>query len=158
MDWSVFLPKGGIRMFIRKLVSALGATLMMVTLFSILDQSGIGLFFGMYILPIILIYGIPSSILSDFLTRRTDGGKRIAAAAILNVFLGALFVAVPTLIFDAENANWLSSVSNNGFFFLTATLTAFIYWCFDEMLKSEWFGDLRRQFYRILKRIGALRI
>jgi hypothetical protein len=145
-------------MFIRKLVSAIGATLMMVILFSILDRSGIGLFFGMYILPIILIYGIPSSILSDFLTRKTDGGKRIAAAALLHVFLGALFVAAPTFIFDAEDGNWLSSVRNNGFFFLTATLSAFIYWCFDEMSKSEWFGALKKRFYGILKRIGALRI
>ncbi|UYZ23966.1 hypothetical protein [Mesobacillus jeotgali] len=145
-------------MFIRKLVSAIGATLMMVILFSILDHSGIGLFFGMYILPIILIYGIPSSILSDFLTRKTDRGKRIAAAALLHVFLGALFVAVPTFIFDAENANWISSLRNNGFFFFSATISAFIYWCFDEMLKSKWFGALRRKFYKILNRIGALRI
>jgi hypothetical protein len=143
MDWSVFWQERGIEMFIRKLVSSLGATVMMVILLSILDQSGVGLFLGMYILPIILIYGIPSSILSDLLTRRTGGLTRMAAAGFLHVFLGALFVAIPTFIFDAENGNWISSVWNNSFFFFAAVVSSFIFWCFDEAIKSEWFGHVR---------------
>ncbi|MBS8263830.1 hypothetical protein DYI25_05175 [Mesobacillus boroniphilus] len=145
-------------MFIRKLVSALGATMMMVMLFSILDQSGLGLFLGMYILPIILIYGIPSSILSDVLTRRTRGVTRMAAAGFLHVFLGALFVAVPTFIFDTEQGNWLTNVRNNGFFFFSAAVSAGIFWCFDEGLKSKWFTGLRRKCLACFKRIGDMRI
>ncbi|WP_102262571.1 hypothetical protein [Mesobacillus jeotgali] len=145
-------------MFIRKLVSALGATMMMVILFSILDESGVGLFLGMYILPIILIYGIPSSFLSDLLTRRTGGVKRLAAAGFLHVFLGALFVAVPTFIFDAENGNWINSVWNNSFFFFTAVVSSFIFWCFDEAIKSDWFDHLRGKCLGILKRIGDMRV
>ena len=145
-------------MFIKKLVSSLGATMMMVILFSILDESGVGLFLGMYILPIILIYGIPSSILSDFLTRRTGGVKRMAVAGFLHVLLGALFVAVPTFIFDTENGNWINSVWNNSFFFFTAVVSSFIFWCFDEAIKSEWFGHLREKCVGILKRIGDMRV
>ncbi|WNF24818.1 hypothetical protein [Mesobacillus jeotgali] len=145
-------------MFIRKLVSAIGATVVLVILFSILDQSGIGLFFGMYILPIILIYGIPSSILSDFLTRRTDGVNRMAAAGFLHILLGALFVAVPTFIFDASNGNWINSVWNNSFFFFTALVSSFIFWCFDEAIKSEWFGHLRGKCRGLLKRFGDMRV
>jgi hypothetical protein len=130
-------------MFIRKLISAFGATAMMVILYSVLDGSEVGLFFGMYILPIVLIYGIPSSILTDFLTRRTDGLKRMAAAGLFHVFLGALFVAVPILIFDMETGNWLASIHNNGFFFFSAVVSAFIFWCLDEALRSEWFASLR---------------
>lgn len=144
-------------MFIRKLVSALGSTMMMIILFSVLDQFEAGLFLGMYILPIILIYGIPSSFLADFLTRRTDGVKRIAAAGFLHIFLGALFVAVPTFLFDAENGKWIISVWNNGFFFFTAVVSAFIFWIFDEAIKSEWFGQLRGKFFGILKRIGDMK-
>ncbi|GAM12328.1 hypothetical protein [Mesobacillus selenatarsenatis] len=145
-------------MVLRKLISAFGATGMMVMLLSVLDQSGVGLFFGMYILPIVLIYGIPSSIFTDFLTRRTGGLKRRAAAGLLHVFLGALFVLIPTLLFDAGNGNWLTNLRNNGFFFFTAVVSAFIFWRFDEALKSEWCGDLRRKCLGILKRIGAMRI
>jgi hypothetical protein len=145
-------------MILRKLISGFGATVMMVILLSVLDQSGIGLFFGMYILPIVLIYGIPSSILSDFLTRRTDGYKRMAAAGLLHVFLGALFVAVPTFLFDVEQGNWLTSVRNNGFFFLSAVMSAFIFWCFDEALKSEWFAGLRGKFLGVLNKIGDMRV
>ncbi|WLR57369.1 hypothetical protein LC048_11225 [Mesobacillus subterraneus] len=145
-------------MLIRKLISAFGATLIMVLLFSVLNQSGVGLFFGMYILPIILIYGIPSSILSDFFTRKTYGGKRFAAAAFHHIFLGALFVAVPTLIFDAENGNWIGSIRNNGFIFFTAVVSAFIFWCLDEAIKSEWFGIVRGKCLGILKRIGDMRV
>jgi hypothetical protein len=40
---------------------------MMVILFSILYEFGAGLFLGMFILTIIIIYGNSSSFLSDFL-------------------------------------------------------------------------------------------
>lgn len=145
-------------MLIRKLFSAFGATLMMVFLFSVLDEFGLAIFLGMYILPIILLYGIPSSILSDFLTRRADGYKRITTAALIHVFLGALFVALPTFILDVEQGNWLTSVRNNGFFFLSATVSAFIFWCFDEGLRSKWFARLRGRCLTWFKRIGNMRI
>ena len=145
-------------MILRKLISAFGATVMMVILLSILDQSGVGLFFGMYILPINLIYGIPSSIFTDFLTRRAARLRRLAVAGLLHVFLGALFVLLPTLLFDAGNGNWLTNITNNSFFFITAVVSAFIFWCFDEALKSEWCGDLRRKCLGILKRIGDMRV
>lgn len=132
--------------------------MVMVILFSILDKSGVGLFLGMYILPIILIYGIPSSILSDILTRRTGGVKRMAAAGFIHMFLGALFVAVPTVIFDAENGNWINSVWNNSFFFFTAVVSSFIFWCFDEAIKSDWFAHLKGKCLGILKRIGDMRV
>ncbi|NKE03963.1 hypothetical protein [Mesobacillus selenatarsenatis] len=145
-------------MLIRKLVSAVGATMMMVILFSILDQSGVGLFFGLYILPITFIYGIPSSILSDFLTRRSNGAIRIVSGALLHIFLGALFVALPTFIFDAESGNWINSVWNNSFFFVTAVVSALFFWFFDEAIKSEWFGHLRGKCLWFLKRIGNMRV
>ncbi len=132
--------------------------MMMVILFLILDESGVGLFLGMYILPIILIYGILSSILSDILMRRTGGVKRMAAAGFIHMFLGALFVAVPTFIFDADNGNWINSVWNNSFFFFTAVVSSFIFWCFDEAIKSEWFGLFRGRCLGILKRIGDMRV
>ena len=145
-------------MILRKLISGFGTTTMMVILLSVLDQSGVGLFFGMYILPIVLIYGIPSSIFTDFLTRRSNGVKRVAAAGFLHVFLGALFVAVPTFIFDMAQGNWLASIRNNGFFFFNAVLSAFIFWCFDEALKSEWFAGLRGKCLGFFKKIGDMRI
>ncbi|WP_257391818.1 DUF4275 family protein [Mesobacillus jeotgali] len=134
----------GIEMFLRKLISACGATVIMVTLFSILEEFGAGLFLGIYLLPIILIYGIPSSILADFLTRRTDGHKRMVTAALLHVSLGALFVAVPTFIFDTAQGNWITSIRNNGFLFFYSVVSAFIFWCFDEGLKSKWFAGLKK--------------
>ncbi|MEH7885112.1 hypothetical protein V7654_12425 [Bacillus sp. JJ1609] len=102
-------------MVIRKLISALATTVVMVILYSLIEEFGVGLFLGMYILPMLLVNGIPCSILSDYLTRRSGGYRRMAAA-VLHIFLGALFVAIPTLVF--EQGNWLTSLWNNAFFFL----------------------------------------
>lgn len=141
-------------MFIRKLITALGATWVMVILFSVLEEFAAGLFLGMYILPITILYGIPSSFLSDFILRRIVGVIRMAAAGVLHVFLGVLFIAIPTFIFDAEYGSWLTALRNNGFLVVIAAVSAFIFWCVDEALKSKWFAGLRGGF----KRIGNLRI
>ncbi|CAM3816166.1 hypothetical protein [Mesobacillus thioparans] len=145
-------------MLIRKLISALGATMMMVILFSILEAFAAGLFLGMYILPIVIIYGIPSSFLSDFLLRRTVGLKRMAIAGVLHVFLGVLFIAIPTFIFDAEYGSWLTALRNNGFLVVSAAVTAFIFWCVDEGLKSKWFADLKEKCLACFHIIGNMRI
>jgi MFS family permease len=141
---------------IRKLISALATTVVMVILYTILEEFGVGLFLGMYILPILLFYGVPCSILSDYLTRRSGGYKRMVAAALLHVLLGALFVAIPTLIF--EQGSWLTSFWNNAFFFLNAAVSSFIFWCLDELIKSKWFSDVRGKCLVVLRRIGDLRI
>lgn len=146
----------GEALVIRKLISALATTVVMVILYSILEEFGIGLFLGMYILPILLIYGIPCSILSDYLTKRLGGYKRRAAAAMLHVFLGALFVAIPTLVF--EQGSSLTSLWNNAFFFLNATVSSFTFWCLDELIKSKGCHDFTGKCLGVLRRIGDLRI
>lgn len=155
MDWISKTIEGEKAMVIRKLISALVTTVVMVMLYSILEEFGVGLFLGMYILPILLIYGIPCSILSDYLTRKLRGYKRMAAAAVLHVFLGALFVAIPTLVF--ENGSWLTGFWNNAFFFLHATASSFIFWCLDELIKSKWCDNFRRRCLGVLKRVGESR-
>ncbi|RSD28605.1 hypothetical protein [Mesobacillus subterraneus] len=139
-------------MLIRKIVSALLTTVIMVILYSLPESIGLGLFFGMYLLPILLIYGIPASILSDMLTMRSSGYPRMATAALIHIFPAALFVAIPTFI---EQGNLLTGLWSNAFFLLSAVISSFIFWCFDELMKSK---RIRGKCLGVFKRIGDLRI
>jgi len=123
----------------------------------ILEQSGFVIFMAMYLLPILLLYGLPSSILSDWITKKLKGIIRGISAFVIHLFLAALFVIVPILLFSQwERELLFSDVRSllDNFFFITAILSSFLFWLIDEFLrcnktKRKWnvfkerFGDLR---------------
>ena len=137
----------------RKVIAALTSGLLMVAMYSISDGIGIGIFFGMYLLPIIFIYGIPSSVLSDYATKSLTGTKRIVASFLLHLFLATLFVPIPMWI---SGSTWFSGITGllDVFFFISALITAILFWSTEELIKNktcqmkrrkffEWVGDLR---------------
>ncbi|MFJ7936569.1 hypothetical protein [Sporosarcina sp. NPDC096371] len=56
-------------MLIRKLFSGLIAGVLVVLIYFLLVQSGVVIAIGVYLIPVLLIYGVPSSILSDFVKK-----------------------------------------------------------------------------------------
>jgi succinate dehydrogenase hydrophobic anchor subunit len=78
----------------------------------------------------------------------------MTVAGVLHVFLGVLFIAIPTFIYDAEYRSWLTSLRNNGFFVFSAGVSAFIFWCLDEGLKSKCFTGLRGKCLMSIKGLG----
>ena len=131
----------GVRLLIgRKFLSAIGSCIGVMIIYFILEPSGFVIFIAMYLLPILLFYGLPSSILSDWITKELNGIIRGISAFVIHLFLAALFVIVPILLFSQwERELLVSDVRSllDNFFFITAILSSFLFWCIDEFLRCN---------------------
>ncbi|MGD6804489.1 hypothetical protein ACQCVK_13775 [Rossellomorea vietnamensis] len=139
-------------MVIRKIAVSLLTGTFMIIIFSMLaERLAVGLAIGMYLLPILFIYGIPSSVLSDFTTRRLTGLKRAGASFLVHTSMGLLFVAAPILLTGSKGGieNFLSPF---------VVLTAIIFWLIDEVIRSHKFRQTLDKTKGVLKKIGELRI
>ena len=131
-------------MIIRKLVSAIAACILVIVIFFLIEPSGFVLMIGMYLFPIFLIYGLPSSILSDFLTKKLEGVVRVGVALATHLLLAIVFVQT---FFVILGEGW----EPVKFFLLISLLSSFLFWSVDEFLKS----DIVKQ---ISKKIDDLKI
>ena len=120
-------------MIIRKLISGLIAGIFVMLIYFLLEQSGLVILIGVYLLPILLIYGVPSSILSDFVTKKLSGLLRGSLALFIHLFLAALFVLIPILEMER---------SLNSLVFITALLSSSLFCCIDEFLRSKRAKDI----------------
>ncbi|WP_391116987.1 hypothetical protein [Psychrobacillus sp. L3] len=120
-------------MIIRKLCSGLIAGVLVMLIYFLVEQSGFVILIGVYLLPILLIYGVPSSILSDFVTKKISGLLRGSLALFIHLFLAALFVLIPFI--ETER-------SLNSLVFITALLSSSLFWCIDEFLRSKRAKDI----------------
>ena len=140
----------------RKVIAALISGLLMIAMYSIFGGIGIAIFFGMYLLPITFIYGIPSSMLSDYTTKSLTGTKRIISSFLIHLFLTTLFVPIPMLISGYKIDTWFSEATGlfDVFLFIHAVIAAVLFWFTDELMKNKtcqikcrkclnWIGDLR---------------
>ncbi len=142
----------------RKFLSAIGSCIGVMIIYFILESSGFVIFVAMYLLPILLFYGIPSSILSDWITKKLIGIIRGISAFVIHLFLAALFVIVPILLFSHfERELLVSDVRSllDNFFFITAILSSFLFWVIDEFLRCN---KTKRKWNVVKERFGDLRI
>ncbi len=142
----------------RKFLSAIGSCIGVMIIYFILESSGFVIFVAMYLLPILLFYGIPSSILSDCITKKLIGIIRGISAFVIHLFLAALFVIVPILLFSHfERELLVSDVRSllDNFFFITAILSSFLFWVIDEFLRCN---KTKRKWNVVKERFGDLRI
>ncbi|MEK4487020.1 hypothetical protein MHH81_15845 [Psychrobacillus sp. FSL H8-0484] len=142
-------------MIIRKLVSAVMTCVLVMLSFSLGGESTLAIVVGIYLFPILLIYGVPASILSDFVTKKRRGILRVIFALIMHLFLAALFVVIPALFSGSEIFN---------FYFIISLLSSFLFYCIDEFLRSKLAKYLRQKIFLskrakdLCKKIGDLRI
>ena len=149
----------GVRLLIgRKFLSAIGSCIGVMSIYFLLEPSGFVIIIAMYLLPILLFYGLPSSILSDWITKKLNGIIRGISAFVIHLFLAALFVIVPILLFSQWERELLfadvRSLLNN-FFFITAILSSFLYWVIDEVLRCN---KTKRKWHLFKARFGELKI
>ncbi|MFJ7971545.1 hypothetical protein [Psychrobacillus sp. NPDC096389] len=138
-------------MIIRKLFSGLLAGLMVLLIYFLLEQSGFVILIGSYLLPILLIYGVPASVVSDFITKKLSGLLRGILSLIIHLLFAISFVLIPNLFLESERAILFSDLSSlNSLVFVTALLSSSLLWCIDELLRSkiarvmcEKIGDLK---------------
>ena len=142
-------------MIIRKLVSAVMTCVLVMLSFSLGGESTLAIVVGIYLFPILLIYGVPASILSDFVTKKRRGILRVIFALIMHLFLAALFVVIPALFSGSEIFN---------FYFIISLLSSFLFYCIDEFLRSKLAKYLHQKIFLskrakdLCKKIGDLRI
>jgi len=123
--------------------------------FSLGGESTLAIIVGIYLFPILLIYGVPASILSDFVTKKRRGILRVIFALIMHLFLAALFVVIPALFSGSEIFN---------FYFIISLLSSFLFYCIDEFLRSKLAKYLHQKIFLskrakdLCKKIGDLRI
>ncbi len=115
-------------MGIRKAVSAFLASTVFVLLLSLLfplfgKGGSIGeilhrignsyMIYGMYVFPVVLLYGTLASLAAEWITRRSSGMRRIAFSGTVHLALGALFGVFTNIGFS------LFGLIGSGLFFLT---------------------------------------
>ncbi|MEI4770948.1 hypothetical protein WAX74_15100 [Psychrobacillus sp. FJAT-51614] len=124
---------------IRKLVSAVIACVLVMLIFFLEEQTGFVMIIGMYLLPILLFYGIPASILSDIITTKLSGLLRGSLALFIHLFLAALFIVIPILFSELERDLLLADIRSlyDNFYFITSLLSSSLFWCIDEVLRSK---------------------
>jgi len=143
-------------MFIRKLVAAIVTCGLMMTLALFGEDLSFSVFLGMYLLPILLIYGIPSSLFSDWATRRLEGWTRGLLELMIHLTFAMLFVLVPNLMIGGlDELIAIVKYWYTHFFVIMSLLSSFLFWGVDELLKWE---RLRKSCSSVLQRIGELRI
>lgn len=127
------------QIIIRKLVSAVMVCVLVMLIYFIEEQTGFLFIIGMYLFPILLIYGVPVSILSDFVTKKLRGFFRGSIALFIHLFLAALFVMIPILFSEWERELLISDTSSlfDNFFFITSLLSSFLFYFSDEFLRSK---------------------
>lgn len=81
-------------LIIRKLVSALFSCILVMFIFFLIEPSGFVIMIGMYLFLILLLYGLPSSILSDFVTKKLKGMVRGGLALVIHLILATAFVMI----------------------------------------------------------------
>jgi len=153
-------------LIIRKLVSAAMTCILVMLSFFLSGETAFAIIIGMYLFPILLIYGVPASILSDFVTKKLKGFLRVIFALLLHLFLAALFVVFPILFSEWERdlllSDFISKIFN--FYFIISLLSSFLFYSMDEFLRSRLVKYLHQKILlskrakALCEKIGDMRI
>jgi hypothetical protein len=147
-------------MIIRKLVTAVTTCVLVMLIYFFEGQTAFAIVVVLYLFPILLIYGVPASLLSDFVTKKLSGLSRRSCALLIHLFLGALFVVIPILLTGWERKFLLSDIKSlfSNFYFITSLLSSCLFYLLDEFLRSK----LAKCFYKrakaLFEKIGEMRI
>ncbi|WP_226679979.1 hypothetical protein [Sutcliffiella horikoshii] len=144
-------------MIFKKILTSLTTTGMVFVIFTIFDEMAFSLFIQMYLLPTLLFYGVPVSLFADYLLKSIDGFFRVLIAMFIHLLFAVVFILVPTILGWKWDVLYFENLTAafKSFIMLPAILSAFIFWCFDEIHKTKAFKDKCRY---ILGKIGELRI
>ncbi|MFC4408839.1 hypothetical protein ACFOZY_00175 [Chungangia koreensis] len=122
-------------MLIRKLVSSIVACILVMLISFLIEPSGFVIMIGMYLFPILLLYGLPSSIISDYVTKKLKGIVRGGVALVIHLLLAAVFVLILFIFGEA----WVPVKV----FLLFSVASSFLFWSIDKFLKSTIVKQIR---------------
>ena len=122
-------------MFIRKLVSTIVACVLVMFISFLIESSGFVIMLGMYLFPILLLYGLPSSIVSDVVTKNLKGVVRGGIALVIHLLLASLFVLICFMYGEA--------CLPVNIFLVFSLISSFLFWSVDEFLRSTVIKQIR---------------
>lgn len=129
-------------MFKRKGIACLLTVLLVIPMlgfcFMLIEGSGmrdvleLTVFAAIVVTPVILLFGVPVSILSDKVNNRFNGGKRVVMSLFTHLLLG---IGFPVFFILTEDS-WSNNFGGNLYVFAAAGLPAFVFWGMDELLRT----------------------
>lgn len=105
---------------------------------SITGSFGAYLFYAMYAVPLVLIYGLPVSCLSDFLTKKISEVRRVLTAFLIHVSFGVAFTFIFTFVLEPDlyqSGHFFNDITLS--FFWGATLSSLLFWAVDEYIRCK---------------------
>ncbi|MFD2044168.1 hypothetical protein ACFSTA_09760 [Ornithinibacillus salinisoli] len=133
----------GLTTFERKLLSAFITVLITVPIITMIlsgwerPMEGYMQMIGivcLYLIPMILLYGLPVTMLSEYVTKKKQGIERSRRALYVHLFFGLSFTFLFVLIFDSRVTTYFFHPIDR-FLFICSTLTSFIFWAVDELIR-----------------------
>lgn len=94
-------------------------------------------FISLYVIPLILLFGVPVSILSDKVTLNLTGFIRLVCAFFIHVFFGVVFSFIFVLLADGSLLTPLSDPIDR-VILLGASLTSIVFWFVDEIIRYRY--------------------
>ncbi|WP_214482263.1 hypothetical protein [Bacillus sp. SM2101] len=97
----------------------------------------LALWISLIAIPVILIYGLPVSFLSEKLTKQFTNNKRIFWALVIHVVFGFGFVFIAGLIFETEMLIWdfIQFWRKYEVFLFPSLVTSICFWGVDEVIR-----------------------
>ncbi|MFC4410485.1 hypothetical protein ACFOZY_08615 [Chungangia koreensis] len=139
-------------MFKRKVCAAIAASIIapLLCVFwlmifegeSMTGSFGAYFFYAMYAVPLVWVYGLPVSCLSDFIVKKLEGAGRMCVALLIHVLFGFGFTFIFTLLLEPDLFKSEHFFSGISFFFIwSATLSSLVFWAVDEYNRCRITGE-----------------
>lgn len=144
-------------MILRKIVVAFTTCGILFIITSLAGEMAFGLFMQMYILPVLLFYGIPVSMFADYVLRPLEGFFRRFIALFFHLLFAAIFILIPTILEWKWDVLYTENIKDlfNSFFIYIAITSASIFWFMDEILRYK---PLKDKCAFLLRKLGDLRM
>ena len=114
----------------------IGFCYMLVEESNLKEVPGLMLFLFIFAAPVVLFFGIPVSILSEIISNRIMGKKRLYASFITYMFFAISFVVI--FIFITESRFMFTDYNSfDWYFLLPAIIYSSVGWCVDEIARKR---------------------
>jgi hypothetical protein len=136
---------------IRKGIAAIATSFIMTLINIAILGLEFSIFIAFYLVPVVILYGSFSSIMSDYMIRWIHPNFKLLLSGVFHILFGLIFITFIQIGehgYDLENIVW-------NIFFTQSILCSLFFWMFDEVLKRKkviiWFKEN-------LSKIGELRL
>ncbi|WP_339251040.1 hypothetical protein NSQ43_13640 [Sporosarcina sp. FSL W8-0480] len=94
-------------------------------------------FISWFAIPVILLYGLPVSLLSEKLTKRHSNNKRICWSFVIHIIFGLGLIFIVGLLFESQTLlqDFSQFWRSNEIFFIASIITSICFWIIDESLR-----------------------